>query len=66
MFARSRGSQTLAGAAPMGYRVPAHTACLHTLDIAQWVEHQIIKSDRRGFESRYPTSQPLETAPVTW
>ncbi len=41
MFAYSRGSNCLAGAAPLEHRVPVNVGpfCSH-LDIAQWVERQ--------------------------
>lgn len=41
MLAYSRGSQRLAGAVPMGHRVPAANGSFRNhLDIAQWVEQQ--------------------------
>ena len=41
MFAYSRGSNRLAGAAPLEHRVPALVGSFCTnLDIAQWVERQ--------------------------
>ena len=41
MFAYSRGSNCLAGAAPLEHRVPAVIGSFCTnLDIAQWVEHR--------------------------
>jgi hypothetical protein len=41
MLAYSRGSQRLAGAVPMGRRVPAFVGSFRShLDIAQWVEQQ--------------------------
>jgi hypothetical protein len=57
MLAYSRGSKRLAGAAPMGSRVPATVGafCSH-VDIAQWVEHQPIKLTVAGSN---PVIQPL-------
>ena len=41
MLAYSRGSNCLAGAAPLEHRVPAVIGSFCTnLDIAQWVEHR--------------------------
>ena len=41
MLAYSRGSNCLAGAAPLEHRVPAIIGSFCTnLDIAQWVEHR--------------------------
>lgn len=41
MLAYSRGSNCLAGAAPLEHRVPAVIGSFNTnLDIAQWVEHR--------------------------
>ena len=41
MLAYSRGSNCLAGAAPLEHRVPAVVGPFCTnLDIAQWVEHR--------------------------
>ena len=41
MLAYSRGSNCLAGAAPLEHRVPAVVGSFcPTLDIAQWVEHR--------------------------
>ena len=41
MFAYSRGSNRLAGAAPLEHRVPAAVGSFcSNLDIAQWVERQ--------------------------
>jgi hypothetical protein len=44
MIAYSRGSQSLAGAASLKYRMPAvgRTFCTH-LDIAHWLEQQPVK-----------------------
>ena len=42
MLAYSRGSNCLAGAAPLEHRVPAVVGSFCTnLDIAQWVEHRL-------------------------
>ena len=42
MLAYSRGSNCLAGAAPLEHRVPAIIGSFCTnLDIAQWVEHRL-------------------------
>ena len=49
MFAYSRGSQLLAGAAPLEHRVPAAPALpASNLDIAQWVEQQPFKLSVAG------------------
>lgn len=41
MYTKCRGSQCLAGAAQVGYRVPVHMGNLHhDVDIAQLVEQQ--------------------------
>ncbi len=49
MLAYSRGSKSLAGAAPLEHRVPAAVGsfCIH-LDIAQWVEQQPDKLSAAG------------------
>jgi hypothetical protein len=42
MLAYSRGSNCLAGAAPLEHRVPAVVGSFcPNLDIAQWVEHRL-------------------------
>ena len=44
MLAYSRGSNRLAGAAPLEHRVPANLGSFcSNLDIAQWVEQQPVK-----------------------
>ena len=48
MLAYSRGSNCLAGAAPLEHRVPALTAPASNLDIAQWKEQQPFKLSVAG------------------
>ena len=49
MLAYSRGSNRLAGAAPLEHRVPATVGSFcHHLDIAQWIEQQPVKLSVAG------------------
>lgn len=57
MLAYSRGSNRLAGAAPLEHRVPANVGSFRAnLDIAQWVEH---RSDKPTVVGSNPAFQLL-------
>jgi hypothetical protein len=58
MLAYSRGSNRLAGAAPLEHRVPANIGSFcSNLDIAQWVEQQPDKLWVAGSNPAFPNHE---------
>ena len=55
-IAKSRGSQCLAGAAPLEHRMPAVDGGFPFPDIAQWVEQQRRKLSAAGSNPAIPTA----------
>ena len=65
MLAYSRGSNRLAGAAPLEHRVPANIGSFcSNLDIAQWVEQQPDKLWVAGSNPVFQTTSEPGRAPA--